>query len=100
MLRDIVNPARSERILLKPEALTPDEWELVRMHPLIGCRIVERMPGLQQLGPAIRHHHERWDGNGYPSRLAANQIPLASRVIAVADAFGAMVAGRPYRPSM
>ena len=100
LLRDIGKLAISERILLKPKPLTSEEWDLVRLHPQIGCRIVERVPGLGQLGPAIRHHHERWDGTGYPSRLARAEIPLPARIVAVADAFGAMVGGRPYRASI
>jgi diguanylate cyclase (GGDEF)-like protein len=99
LLHDIGKLGISERVLLKPGPLTQAEWGLVHLHPLIGCRIVERVPGLEPLGPTIRHHHERWDGTGYPSGRAGTDIPLPARIVAVADAFRAMVAGRPYRPS-
>jgi diguanylate cyclase (GGDEF)-like protein len=100
LLRDIGKLGISERVLLKPGPLTSEEWEVLRLHPQIGCRIVERVPGLNRLGPAIRHHQERWDGGGYPAQLAGAQIPLAARIVAVAAAFSAMVEGRPYRPSL
>ena len=100
LLHDIGKLGISERILLKPGPLTSEERDVVQLHPQIGCRIVERVPGLEQLAPAIRHHHERWDGSGYPSGLARAEIPLSARIVAVADAFGAMVGGRPYRPSI
>ena len=70
LLRDIGKLGISERVLLKPGPLTSEEWEVLRLHPQIGCRIVERVPGLNRLGPAIRHHQERWDGRGYPAQLA------------------------------
>jgi len=100
LLHDVGKLGISERILLKPAPLTPEEWDLVRLHPQIGCRIVERVPGLNRLGPAIRHHPERWDGTGYPSQLSGELIPLAARIVAVSSAFEAMVEGRPYRPSI
>jgi diguanylate cyclase (GGDEF)-like protein len=100
LLRDVGKLGISERVLLKPGPLTPEEWELLRLHPQIGCRIVERVPGLNRLGPAIRHHQERWDGTGYPSQLSGGAIPLAARIVAVSSAFEAMVEGRPYRPSI
>jgi diguanylate cyclase (GGDEF)-like protein len=100
LLRDVGKLGISERVLLKPGPLTSDEWEVLRLHPQIGCRIVERVPGLNRLGPAIRHHQERWDGTGYPSQLSGEAIPLAARIVAVSSAFEAMVEGRPYRPSI
>jgi len=100
LLRDIGKLGISERVLLKPGPLTWEEWDVLRLHPQIGCRIVERVPGLNRLGPAIRHHQERWDGSGYPSQLAGDDIPLAARIVAVAAAFSAMVEGRPYRASL
>jgi HD-GYP domain-containing protein (c-di-GMP phosphodiesterase class II)/GGDEF domain-containing protein len=100
LLRDIGKLGISERVLLKPGPLSREEWDVVRLHPQIGCRIVERVPGLNRLGAAIRHHQERWDGSGYPSQLAQAEIPLAARIVAVAAAFSAMVEGRPYRPSL
>jgi HD-GYP domain-containing protein (c-di-GMP phosphodiesterase class II)/GGDEF domain-containing protein len=100
LLRDIGKLGISERVLLKPGPLTPEEWDVLRLHPQIGCRIAERVPGLNGLGPAIRHHQECWDGTGYPSQLAREEIPISARIVAVAAAFSAMVEGRPYRPSL
>jgi diguanylate cyclase (GGDEF)-like protein len=100
LLRDIGKLGISERVLLKPGPLSSEEWAVVRLHPQIGGRIVERVPGLNRLAPAIRHHQERWDGTGYPSGLARAEIPLSARVVAVTAAFSAMVEGRPYRPSL
>jgi diguanylate cyclase (GGDEF)-like protein len=100
LLRDIGKLGISERVLLKPGPLSPEEWDLLRLHPQIGCRIAERVPGLNGLGPAIRHHQECWDGTGYPSQLKREEIPLSARIVAVAAAFSAMVEGRPYRPSL
>jgi diguanylate cyclase (GGDEF)-like protein len=100
LLRDIGKLGISERVLLKPGPLSPEEWDVVRLHPQIGCRIAERVPGLNGLGPAIRHHQECWDGTGYPSQLKGEEIPLSARIVAVAAAFSAMVEGRPYRPSL
>jgi diguanylate cyclase (GGDEF)-like protein len=100
LLRGVGKLGISERILLKPGPLTTEEWDVVRLHPHIGCRIVERVPGLTALGPVIRHHQERWDGTGYPSRVKGEEIPLAARIVAIAAAFDAMVEGRPYRPAV
>src|SRR5215207_1137694 len=100
LLRDVGKLGISERVLLKPGPLSSEEWDLLRLHPRIGCRIVERVPGLNQLGAVIRHHQERWDGTGYPAQLAGAEIPLPARIVAAAAAFDAMLEGRPYRPSM
>jgi HD-GYP domain-containing protein (c-di-GMP phosphodiesterase class II) len=100
LLRGVGKLGISERILLKPGPLTPEEWDVVRLHPQIGCRIVERVPGLNDLGAVIRHHQEHWDGSGYPAQLRGAEIPLAARIVAVAAAFDAMVEGRPYRSAL
>jgi diguanylate cyclase (GGDEF)-like protein len=100
LVRDIGKLGISERVLLKPGPLSSEEWDVMRLHPQIGCRVVERVPGLNRLAPAIRHHQERWDGTGYPSGLARAEIPLSARAVAVTAAFSAMVEGRPYRPSL
>ena len=97
LLRDVGKLGISDRVLLKPGPLNADERGIVQLHPLIGSRIVERVPGLAGLGPMIRHHHERWDGSGYPGHLGGDDIPLESRVIAVADAYIALTSARPYR---
>ena len=100
LLHDVGKIGISERILLKPAALTPDERSLIELHPRIGSRLVEHVPALRPLAETILHHHERWDGTGYPSRLTGPQIPLEARIVAVADSFSAMTAERPYRARM
>jgi len=97
LLRDVGKLGISERILLKPGRLTPDERKVIELHPEIGARIVERVPGLGALAPAIRHHHERWDGHGYPDGLREDEIPVDARLVALADCFSALVSTRPYR---
>ena len=83
-------------ILLKPGRLSVDEWKIMRTHPELGRRLVERIPFLRGAVPIVYHHHERWDGTGYPSALKGELIPLGARVFAVADAFDAMTCDRPY----
>lgn len=84
-------------ILRKADRLTPDEWLVMRQHPIDGENLVATMSGLQDLVPAIRHHHENWDGTGYPDGLAGELIPLAARIIMLADTIDAMTSERPYR---
>jgi HD-GYP domain-containing protein (c-di-GMP phosphodiesterase class II) len=81
-------------------ALTEDEMAWMRRHPQIGADIIGPVEGLHHVAPLIRHHHEKFDGTGYPKGLKGEEIPLGSRIIAVADAFEAMVADRIYRPSL
>jgi diguanylate cyclase (GGDEF)-like protein len=100
LLRGVGKLGISERILLKPGPLTTEEWDVLRLHPQIGCRIVERVPGLNQLGSIIRHHQEHWDGTGYPAGLAGEEIPVGARIVALAAAFDAMIDERPYRRSI
>jgi diguanylate cyclase (GGDEF)-like protein len=100
LLHDVGKIGVSERILLKPGPLTPEEREAIELHPRIGYRLVGQVPSLEGIGPAVLHHHERWDGNGYPDGLSGEGIPLEARVIGVADAFSAMTSARPYRESM
>jgi HD-GYP domain-containing protein (c-di-GMP phosphodiesterase class II) len=97
LLHDVGKLAIAASILLKPGALTPEERAIVEEHPLIGSRIVEQLRELSAVAPAILHHHERWDGTGYPNGLRGRQIPLEARIIAVADSFSAMTTDRPYR---
>lgn len=96
LLHDIGKIGISKRILLKPAALTPEVRAVVELHPRIGYRLVQRVPALRSIAPAILHHHEHFDG-GYPSGLRGEQIPLEARIIGVADAFSAMVSDRTYR---
>ena len=100
LLHDIGKIAVSELILLKPGPLTPDERSLIEQHPRVGYRLVEQIPELADAAVAILHHHERWDGDGYPSGLRGDKIPLEARLVAVADAFSAMLTDRPYCGAM
>ncbi|HUF52586.1 MAG TPA: HD domain-containing phosphohydrolase [Dehalococcoidia bacterium] len=87
-------------ILRKEDPLTDDEWAQIRQHPAKGFEIMERVSGLGAIARTIRHHHERWDGNGYPDKLTGSDIPLESRIISVADTYDALTSHRPYRPAM
>ncbi len=100
LLHDIGKLGVSERILLKPGPLTDEEFSAVKLHPRIGYRLVAQLPLLQSVAPAILHHHERYDGTGYPSGLAGERIPLEARVIAIIDAFSAMISDRPYQAAI
>lgn len=100
LVHDIGKVGVAEEILLKPSALTAEELESVRRHSEIGASIIEQLTFLHEVGPIILHHHERWDGNGYPMGLAGEHIPLLARVLAVADAFEAMTSTRAYRPAL
>jgi diguanylate cyclase (GGDEF)-like protein len=100
LLHDVGKIGISERILLKPAKLTDEEFGVVKLHPRIGYRLIDQVDALRPIAPAILHHHERWDGAGYPDGLAAEDIPLEARIVAVADSFSAMTAERPYRKRM
>lgn len=99
-LHDIGMIAVPDSILAKQSALEPDEIEVIRQHPAIGAEIVGEARSLRPLVPAVRGHHERFDGSGYPDGLSEEQIPLAARILAVAEAYSAMISDRPYRPAM
>jgi response regulator RpfG family c-di-GMP phosphodiesterase len=96
LLHDIGKIGIPDAILLKPGPLTPAEWKVMRQHPEIGRQLVERIPFLRGALPIVYHHHERWDGTGYPLGLRGEGIPLGARIFAVADAFDAMTFDRPY----
>lgn len=98
LLHDVGKLGISERILLKPARLTDEERSVIELHPRIGARLVSQVPALQGLAPAVLHHHERFDGDGYPGRLSGETIPLEARIIAIADSFSAMTSRRPYSP--
>src|SRR5205823_3799251 len=89
--------ALPQAVLQKPGRLTEHERELVQRHPEIGCTMLERWECVRQLLPAVRHHHEWYDGTGYPDGLAGDQIPMSARILAVADSYDAMTSSRPYR---
>lgn len=97
-LHDIGKIAIDDGILQKRARLTPDEYAIVQQHSIYGARLLERHPSLHQLSPLILHHHERWDGQGYPFGLTGTTIPQGARIIAIADAFEAMTAHRQYQP--
>lgn len=100
ILHDIGKIGVSEAILCKPGPLTEVEWEEIRQHPIIGERICAPLKFSHEVGPIIRHHHERWDGKGYPDLLSGEEIPFLARVISVVDAFDAMSSNRPYRKAL
>jgi HD-GYP domain-containing protein (c-di-GMP phosphodiesterase class II) len=99
-LHDVGKIGISDAVLSKPGRLTEDEMAQMRRHSAIGASIVARVPALAAALPVVRHHHERWDGAGYPDGLAGDRIPLGARVVAVVDAYDAMTADRPYRTGM
>ncbi len=100
MLHDIGNISVTGDILAKQSSLTDDEWAEVRRHPMVGYRIAKASEELSDIADYVLSHHERWDGTGYPNGRKAEEIPLLSRIIAVADAFDAMTHDRPYRKAM
>jgi diguanylate cyclase (GGDEF)-like protein/PAS domain S-box-containing protein len=99
-LHDVGKIAIPDEIVLKPGPLDEEEWAFMRRHTLIGERILSAAPALTRAAKLVRSSHERWDGTGYPDRLAGIEIPLGSRIIAVCDAYDAMVSNRPYRPRL
>jgi len=100
LLHDIGKLGIPDMVLLKEGALTAEEIEIIRRHVVVGEEILSHMDSMKQIARAIRHHHERWDGKGYPDGLAGQAIPLASRVVGVADAIDAMLTDRPYRKAL
>ena len=101
LLHDVGKIGISDEILLKEGPLDADERELVHRHPVIGAQILCKVAMLRGGGiEVVRHHHERWDGAGYPDRLAGEQIPLGARIFAVADTLDAMTSTRPYRAAL
>jgi HD-GYP domain-containing protein (c-di-GMP phosphodiesterase class II) len=86
--------------LLKPGKLTDEEYEEIKRHPAIGAELIGNLEMYRRSVPLVRHHHERWDGRGYPDGIAGDEIPLGARIIAVADTFDAMTSDRPYRRAM
>jgi ribonuclease P protein subunit RPR2 len=99
LLHDIGKVAIPDSILHKPEPLTPHERELIQQHPVTGWEIVRQVDFLGAASDVVRHHHEHWDGAGYPDGLAGEDIPLTARVFAVADTLDALTTDRPYRPA-
>ena len=100
LLHDVGKVAISDGILFKPEPLLAEERILMRRHSTIGYEIVCNIPFLSNAARIVRSHHERWDGRGYPDRLAGEEIPLAARIFCVVDALDAMTTDRPYSPKV
>lgn len=99
-LHDIGKIGVPDSILLKPGALTEKEFSVIKQHPVIGSTILGSIPSLENALPAIRHHHEHYDGKGYPDKLKGKKIPLWARMMAVADTYHALISDRPYRKGM
>ena len=99
-LHDIGKIAVPDSVLRKAGPLTRPEWEEMRRHPVTGYEILRKIDDFKEIATLVRHHHERWDGRGYPDGLSGHDIPPGSRVIAVADSIDAMMSSRSYRPAM
>ncbi|MDI6710003.1 MAG: response regulator [Thermoanaerobacterales bacterium] len=97
LLHDIGRVAIKDGVLSKPGKLDPEEFEIVKRHPVAGERICSHVSSLKPILPIIRHHHENFDGSGYPDGLAGREIPFGARILAIADAFDALTTDRPYR---
>ncbi len=97
LLHDVGKIGIPDRVLQKPDELAPDEWAMMQRHPDLGARILGDNPALAAVVPLVRHHHERFDGRGYPDQLGGNDIPLGAAIVGLADAFDTMTSDRPYR---
>jgi putative nucleotidyltransferase with HDIG domain len=100
LLHDIGKIGIDDNVLRKPGALTPAEFEHIKTHPELGCRILDGVKQLDKVMPVVRHHHEAWNGAGYPAGLKAEETPFLARIVAVADSIDAMSSDRPYRQGM
>lgn len=100
LLHDVGKIGIPDRVLQKPGQLNADEWTMIRRHPDMGARILADNPALSPIVPIVRHHHERYDGRGYPDGLAGDTIPLGAAIVGLADAFETMLSDRPYRRAM
>ncbi len=100
LLHDIGKIGVSDKVLNKKGKLTKEDWEAIKSHPRLGATIVGNIPNLAPCVSTILHHHERWDGNGYPEGLKGEQISVEARILAIADSFEAMSSARPYRPAL
>jgi putative two-component system response regulator len=99
VLHDLGKISIPDHILKKGHMLTPEEWQIMKQHPAIGENICKPLKALRLVLPIIRHHHEHWDGSGYPDGLRAHEIPLLARVLQVVDVYDALRTTRPYKPA-
>lgn len=99
-LHDIGKIGVPDRVLLKPGKLNDEEWELMKKHPEIGADILSKSPHFSRIAAIILHHHERWDGKGYPFGAKGTEIPIGARIIAVCDSIDAMASARAYRKAL
>ncbi|MEC7583666.1 MAG: HD domain-containing phosphohydrolase, partial [Planctomycetota bacterium] len=100
ILHDIGKVGIPDAVLQKPGKLNSEEWQLMKQHPVIGAELLAPLRTMQRVVPIVRHHHERWDGQGYPDGLAGEEIPLLARVFQLLDAFDALTSERPYKSAM
>jgi HD-GYP domain-containing protein (c-di-GMP phosphodiesterase class II) len=100
LLHDIGKVGVPDSILNKPDKLTPEEYEVVKRHPEFGWTVIRKLRGLEQSSLYVLHHHENFDGTGYPAKLKGHETPIGARIVSVIDAFDAMVSARPYRKGM
>ena len=98
-LHDVGKVGMPDAVLFKPGELSAEEWATMRTHPARGEEICRHVTSLRRVLPLIRHHHERWDGSGYPDGLRAEQIPIEARLLQIADIYDALISPRPYKAS-
>ena len=99
-LHDVGKVGVPDAVLLKPGPLTPEEFDVMRRHPMIGDTLIAPLQSLRRVRPIIKHHHERLDGSGYPDRLRGDEVPLLARIVAIVDVYDALTTDRPYRAAL
>jgi HD-GYP domain-containing protein (c-di-GMP phosphodiesterase class II) len=100
LLHDVGKIGVDDKVLKKPGLLTPEEFEIMKLHTVKGYNIMKPIAQMRNMLPGLRFHHEQWDGNGYPDRLRSDEIPLIARIISVADTLDAMTTNRPYQKAL
>ena len=99
-LHDVGKIAIPDAILQKPGRLSPEEYKKIKMHPQEGAKIIGQITSLKNVLPLVLYHHERMDGSGYPEGRKNGEIPLGSKILAIADTYSALISGRPYKPAL